>query len=764
MPNDKLEAIKRLNDYIQVSLGENAGQLGEKYKKFLDELAALNNLIAMQYEKNNDGEYEKPTFGAIGQIQSMYSSLIGQAQDLSRPFSDNKAEKRFAVVARQIHNLLSQDYDVISGINPNSVEPLPALINRARTHELKFDGELKTAEVDGKTVIPVMYVENEVERPVFLTKVNISDSKNYNALGGIGHVGTGIESRNFATSQFAKMMGNTKLIPDTRLAEFVINGEKALYTITSPSEGTEINKAPVEGDLFIQWARSAAKEVDNENFEFNISDGGKIEMLDMNVLNYLTGNRDGHGGNYKIKVDKDELDRIVITSITATESKDSFHMDYELKPDAAKDAVQLKELKYIGADTAYKLLQMSPMGVEVMLRNAKLSPVEVLEAQTRLRLLQMEIKASMENKQRDPEHYFENKDGLIKIIDLNEEKYIDINKMLDKNTGNNIFKQIKSLSEQYIKKEAVKAPEDNNIEFNKAELVRAPKRDDLDVTVDKLQGFIDQISANTPFLHINSGKFRTMKNQLVALKDTLENGETINEINHEGLFAQLKVACDEYIEAKGNLPSSTFGQNRLEIARQLRDFMQDRLDAFKDRDYLVTADVKERYNYFSNNVKNLASHVREYKRLERILNEAPGAPVARAGIIDEGNYISKIAPIVNNEFARIICLKAMATQKEKIRNFETEIHSPKMSSNIAQLKASPEYKDFTENFDIEKFYSEGIKKLDAAQLADKLFKDYTNHYVKFHEKLEANKNLDVEKNGLELGEDKDIKAGEMKLD
>ena len=756
MPNDKLEALKRLNDYIRVSLGENAGQLGEKYEKFLNELAALNALIALQYEKNENGDYEKPRFGEIGKIQSMYASLIGQAHDFSRPITDNKAEKRFAVVAKQIHNLLSQDYDVLCSINPDSVEPLPALINRARTHELKFEGELKTAEVDGKTVIPVMYVENEVERPVFLTKVNISDSKNYNALGGIGQVGTGIESRNFATSQFAKMMGNTKLVPNTQLGEFVINGEKGLYTITSPSEGTEIDKAPIEGDLFIEWARSAAKELGSENFEFNFSDGGKIDMLDMDVLNYLTGNRDGHAGKYKIKVDKDELDRIVVTGITATESKDSFHMDYELRPDTAKDAVQLKELKYIGAETAYKILQMNPMGVEVMLRNAKLSPVEVLEAQTRLKLLQMEIKTSMENKQRDPEHYFEKEDNLIKIIDVNEEHHIDIAKMLDKNTGNNIFKQIKSLSEQYVQKKPVKAPEDNHIEYNKAELVRAPKKDGLELTIDKLQGFIDQISANTPLLHINSGKFRTMKNQLSSLKNALEDEGTINEIRHEGLFAQLKVACDEYIEAKGNLPSSTFGQNRLEIARQLRDFMQDRLEAFKDPDYLITANMRERYDNFCRNVYNLASHVKEYKRMERILQESPGAPVARTGKIDEEHYISQIAPEVNKEFARIICMKAMAGQKDKIPHFEAEIQYPKITAYTAKLKESPEYKDFFKNFDIIKFRNEDLPKLDAAQLADKIFKDYTNHYVKFHEKLEANKNLDVEKNEPELGE--------MKLD
>ena len=90
--------------------------------------------------------------------------------------------------------------DVVVAWNQLCAPYYELVVNDSVVVELKFEGELKTSEVDGKTVIPVRYVENEVERPVFLTKVNISDSKNYNALGGIGHVGTGIESRNFATS------------------------------------------------------------------------------------------------------------------------------------------------------------------------------------------------------------------------------------------------------------------------------------------------------------------------------------------------------------------------------------------------------------------------------------------------------------------------------------------------------------------------------------------------------------------------------------
>jgi len=198
--------------------------------------------------------------------------------------------------------------------------------------------------------------------------------------------GEGIDKRNTAMSTVANYLGMGSLIAGAR--------SFTLKTAEGEKKGTFQQKA--KGKNFDNLLKDdpAWEIAQYPGFEDMEHPAVKQQLADLQVLDYLCGNIDRHASNMLYKVEKVK-GKTMITGIMGIDNDMSFGTIDTAANNAGEKMVNPENMRVMRADTARKILDMTPESLDLMLADMNFTGPEMDAAKTRLNKLQEQIKAGV---------------------------------------------------------------------------------------------------------------------------------------------------------------------------------------------------------------------------------------------------------------------------------------------------------------------------------------------------------------------------------
>ena len=363
-----------------------------------------------------------------------------------------------------------------------------------------------------------------------------------------------IDLRNCAMSNMAKLLCHSELLAEAKPMEIYIDGKAVDGVFMENAEGVDINNLNADNDI----------KTTPENF-FNSH--ALSQLADLQVLDYICGNVDRHNGNIIFQFEKLPDGTQRVQSIKGIDNDCSFGTIQLNK----EERVFLKMagpagIGYINKEMADKLANMNIDVLKLVLANDGLSHDEIKAASDRMEMVK-ELIAEKKIQIMDKTDW--DKANLSEIA-KNSEYFYRMQNMA-KNFGYNKKKSGMDTQREFAVSNAFNAT--NLLSDNYSEL-------------QKLKGSMSK--ANVAYL-IDSSEFKAMKNSLNSVLELagqckvtyLDNHLELSEADSQKLMAAIKTLkenTDTYIMAKGLSPSTDHGKQRLQVAKDLRDFANEYLE------------------------------------------------------------------------------------------------------------------------------------------------------------------------------------------
>ncbi|MCR5215104.1 MAG: hypothetical protein K6E10_11870 [Eubacterium sp.] len=391
-----------------------------------------------------------------------------------------------------------------------------------------------------------------------------------------------VNRRNAAMSKIAELLGCQDVLADSENIKIKINGKTAKGTFMRQAHGDDINK--IKADSMI------LKSSPVSSYNLNI----KKQAAALQVLDYLCGNPDRHGGNMLYNFEEKDGE-VLMTSIQGIDNDSSFGSNEYTKV-GLKPVVTLDNIKVIPKDVSDRLLSLDEESLTQVLYGFDLTTKEVNGVIKRLGELQSTIR-------KDAKVY---EDGgytkgyilpeNIKIVDDEELDQIQINQLRVKLAGKkNIFNRIDDACSSY---EAYRAYVGN--------LKNKYENDVYDLTlgnVDKMNKLISKLDKDTRWGG-SSEAYDQMHDEMKELNELLVSfhGEISNNIlneKHAQIVEDIRekmtktlISVNNYIVYKGQKKHGEEWRNikgpheasrterRYHDAMECRAFLNEQLDKF----------------------------------------------------------------------------------------------------------------------------------------------------------------------------------------
>ena len=391
---------------------------------------------------------------------------------------------------------------------------------------------------------------------------------------------TSVTDRNCAMSSVAKLLGTTQVLANSERTVLYQNGNKIEGCFMDTAEGYDINNLNINdpNNLMWKWVQESRQ---NKGKPPRISSKAMKEIADLQVLDFVCGNVDRHGGNFLYKFAKDADGNTVLDGVMGIDNDNSFGKDTLVVTGKCFN-MGLDAITAIPRSTADRLAELTTEKLGYMLADYGLSKKELDAAKERLTSLQAKFKiAEHITKDSEIQGDFRAYSGELYIVD--DEKFADLNPTqfsVSTNLGNrsigNIFDRIAfrtviSTFHDYTKKDNPQVYNPSAISYTKAQLVQpaAMTRDHIiERFMDSAQ-FSDNLYSEALW---NTAEFKGMR---TALKDIVQapKGSTPEEMIQrcDTLAEKIK----EYIQLKKDAPETHRGRERLSFARRLMDQCMD---------------------------------------------------------------------------------------------------------------------------------------------------------------------------------------------
>ena len=304
------------------------------------------------------------------------------SNNLDQPSREEAAKKAIAKYGKKASGFLDAGkavdfYETIASIGGNFGD----FIVNSKALSL-MDMNLVFKRLDPRGMLNLRgLVRNRQQMNMFLDIMHdIAMNDNTNSL--IGSVGVNKRSRdnrrNAAMSSFAKVLGCSEIIAPAENIKINLNGKSLKGTFMKKAPGKD-RRNMINDMLFTEVTYGSM-----ENLKL------KKQVADLEILDYLCGNPDRHGGNMLYNLVKRDDGTVVLDSIMGIDNDLSFGSG-DFEKDIKISAVKLKDMKVITRSMADRIMNLTSDSLRQMLYGYELTTDEIKNVEKRLTDLKEKI-------------------------------------------------------------------------------------------------------------------------------------------------------------------------------------------------------------------------------------------------------------------------------------------------------------------------------------------------------------------------------------
>ena len=257
-------------------------------------------------------------------------------------------------------------------------------------------------------------------------KVGISEEAELDQTGRINR-------RNAAMSAVADYLGCPDIIAKSENVKLNINGRTVKGTFMKKADGLDVHKI-TETDLF--------EKVDPMTLE---SLELKKQIADLQILDYICGNPDRHGGNMLYDLIKNPDGTVSLRTVQGIDNDTAF-VGFDYEAEKHMKSIPIENLKVITKSMADKVLGMNEDSLKQMLYGYEISAKEMEMMAKRLKTLQTRI---LSDQMEYSKGYKKGSliEGKIKVVDDDELEVMSFSEDLATRNGSkryNVFEGVRS--------------------------------------------------------------------------------------------------------------------------------------------------------------------------------------------------------------------------------------------------------------------------------------------------------------------------------
>ncbi|SEQ69983.1 hypothetical protein SAMN02910369_02261 [Lachnospiraceae bacterium NE2001] len=267
-----------------------------------------------------------------------------------------------------------------------------------------------------------------VAKPVYLAE-NIASVANTTGI----EEGQNINRRNAAMSEVAALLGHPNLLAQSENVKINIDGQEMKGTFMKEAKGDDIKKLGIDSD-FLKVGMESLNELEL-----------KKTLADIQIVDYICGNPDRHGGNMLYSLVKNQDGTISIKTAQGIDN-DTCLGTRNYDGISSLSPTHLQDINVITKEMSEKVMALTPEKLKQTLYGFKLSSEEIDNSIERLKKLQEKVVADQKlySKGYGKGYLVEN---TIKVVNDEELDELRINEDLRiRNGGKNIFNRATSIA------------------------------------------------------------------------------------------------------------------------------------------------------------------------------------------------------------------------------------------------------------------------------------------------------------------------------
>lgn len=279
--------------------------------------------------------------------------------------------------------------DIRKSFFAQRTEASARVVNRLISHREDFamgGYEEAVRTLSENTSYPLeSYIDTPKKLNIFLDLLatTCSAKNRLNINQGIGIRPNGnVNRRNAAMSRMAQLLGCPELIAHSENMKLQIDGKEMKGTFMREAKGEDLNKLTEHSPML------CSTEGSMNSLQL------KKQLADLQILDYLCGNPDRHGGNLFYQYDRKKDGSVVMRSVCGIDNDSSFG-EKDLEKMGMSEVLP-EDMRVITGSMASMIMKMDGNRLKTMFYGYELNAVELDNMKKRLERLQTRIKHDSE--------------------------------------------------------------------------------------------------------------------------------------------------------------------------------------------------------------------------------------------------------------------------------------------------------------------------------------------------------------------------------
>ena len=392
--------------------------------------------------------------------------------------------------------------------------------------------------------------------------------------------GARVDSRNSAMSLVANMLGQPELLARSKPLTVVYNGEPVEGTFMELAKGSD--RANIsKNDPILKCSRDSY----NNNQLLK-------SIADMQIVDFLCGNVDRHGGNLTYIVDTSDPEHPKVTGVQGIDNDLSFGVR-RMGGDTTffEGTTPFNDILVISRSMADKVLAMDAQKYIHSLRGQGLEADACQAAARRLNKLQEKIREGEAYFKGDKSYHVER--GKLRIVSDEEWEKIGLDNLASKAQHGNVFSRTDTFRRQVTR----------NLFAGSYKYAQGTVAKPLDTTqlTFALKALLKNVNDQNPMLIRSSKEYTAMRSRLGNLTEFLEaTGSPLSDKDYlrvRNSLEQLRGASQQYLEhKKKDQKPSGLAQRRKAAATGVKEGIDNLLKALDASYRAADADEMESFH------------------------------------------------------------------------------------------------------------------------------------------------------------------------
>jgi len=424
----------------------------------------------------------------------------------------------------------------------------------------------------------------------------LKSAMDYRAFYKMNHISTGIpngeniDKRNVAMSTVANYFGLGNIIAEARSFTVKMGGREIKGTFQQKAVGEDIKRI-TKDSKFVGFAKYKEDDLTAVN-----SPELKMQLSDLQVIDYICGNCDRHSGNMLYRIETKD-GKPVVAGITGIDNDMSFGTKNGAENKEFEKIVNPEEMRIMRLSTARKVIDLTPEKLDMILKDMNFTKIEMDNCKKRLSKLQKKIREDYMTQERD--NIDKLRVGQILIVEDNKFKDYDVRdlaKIPADRENVNYFTRIASMA--YKVKKIVEngefAEPEKKVTYSDAKAVKGKLnfRDEvvrtnvnLDTTEERIRQAKEAFDAlGSKWYGKDTGNYQWLKQSVNKLETYFRSVREANPgsisaeipeadaVKVDAMFRQIRMAGENYINTHKAKPWTPSGKNRLNAAKEMLKF------------------------------------------------------------------------------------------------------------------------------------------------------------------------------------------------